>query len=612
MKKQDISNIIKDVRNSHDSWMIQGRIILDGINLDRVEEPVDHTECCFGQWCESNKNKILALPPLEQLEQLHQEFHETYKHLFFDSMRKYNPCTMDQLLERFEALKDTSAEFNTKLNEVEAELFSLSDEGFDELIEKSIRSYEQNIKNNSSECSSKCSSNNKASDESADEATINEVTENETTEVNADIEFEDPNSEIEFEEFQLDDTDTISPNNEKSSKEGQDMQDIDINEYEVIDQNPFDELESVNPVIIKPQNNLDKLSKKDEPIEVSEKVSFAKPDQSKIKNADVLLELVQPMNRMISLKEQNIIQLKEEKELTKLELAHIESTQDLTQKSLDQLEKYFILKQQEIDVEQENNSNFLDFKNKAKTEIEEELTEIKDKKSSLKNDIQDLEKKNVEDDIKLEETNKKGVIEKQFEELKRNKNISLNDLLDHKKVRENDLAKLKEQVLLIEEEISEVNDNIDKKQKDLLDLEEKESLKNSERNKQKEEIAIVQAERNETITNIQKEFDSLDEDQQVKQIELDTINFQVEELNKNNSLVESNNSDEIKDLVLQQEKKQEKLSETEKLKQSKQSEITDIDLRIVAVERSLEKLKLESADEADDSIIKDEELLAVD
>ncbi len=90
---------------------------------------------------------------------------------------------------------------------------------------------------------------------------------------------------------------------------------------------------------------------------------------------------------------------------------------------------------------------------------------------------------------------------------------------------------------------------------------------------------------------MQKELDQLSDQEQIKRTELDTINFQVEELNKSNASILETNTEELIDLELQQERKREKLLETEDSKSSKLAEIKDIDIRIAGAERSLADLK---------------------
>ena len=584
MEKKEIISIIKDVRISQDSWLNQGRIILEGINLDRIEAPVEHTDTEFGQWCITNQDKMYSFLKFNDLQELHESFHQTYSNLFYDSIRKYNPSTIDQLQERFESLKSDSNDFHAKLDEIEAELYNISDESLSDLVTKSISDFNDLTTAESLDQVDVSVSDKEESDVSTDE----DCSEGQDVENNQDLAVEQT--------VQSDkEPDPISSEiANQSDDEG--LQVVDINNLDN-HQNPFDELETVMPMKDLPQNNLAKVILQDEPVENSILKTINKKSKSKSGNEALISSAVPSSKRLISLKEQNIVQLNQEKELTKLELVHIENTQNHTQQSIEQLEQYYTLKQEEIKLEQSNTVEFLDFKSNAKVKIEAELVDIEAKKDSLLNDIKELEEQTIKEVLELNDRDKDDSIDKQFEELKQNKNKTLTELKDSKKEKESEIIKLTEQLLLLEDEVVVMEEDIDIKQKDLLDLEEKESLRNEDRSKQQLEREKGQQERDKTILNLEEELDLLTDDEQIKLNELSTFEFQIEELNKNNLSVEEAYSDELKNLETQQEHKHKKLLEIEKSKASKQTEITDIDLRIIAVERSLEKLKLDQSEE---------------
>jgi len=591
MEKQEIISFIEDVRVSHDDWLEQGKIILDGLNLDRLEEPVRYSECDFSHWCASNKNKVSAFSWFEELQQLHEQLHKTYSDLFYDSMRKYNPKTMGELLELFESLKSESVLFKNKLDEIESELYKISFDSFNDLVEKSESDHVTQAVENSAVKTDEDISHNIVEDAAHKIVKVSDV-------------------------IELIDADSSDTTNNKISEDivtdflaiklvadSQAMQDIDICLHDE-KQNPFDELESLEP--IKSVEQHDSIKMDDEVVAELEVEDIA-PLTTDAKDVIQSLNASANINRQISLKEQSLVQLKQEKELSKLELSHLDETQKLTQKSVEQLEQYYSLKQEEIESEQTDNGGFIEFKTQEKQQVEDELTDIEEKKSVLKNDIEDLEKQNIEDQLEQERKQKETSIVKQFEELKLNKNKHLKELQEHKKVRENDLTKLKEQKLLLEGELSGMEEDIDRKQKDLLDLDGKEQLKNEERAVQRAEQEEIQQQRTDTIIDKQKELVQLSDEEQVKQNKIDTINFQVEELNNDNELMVETNSDELKELELQQKQKRGKLLETEKLKSTKQAIISDIELHIQSAERSLEKLKVDQdqseADQSDSELV---------
>lgn len=551
MEKKEIIRVILDVRASHVVWVKQGKIILNGVNLDTLQEPAEYSECEFSHWCESNKSNVSAFSWFKELQKAHQKLHQSYSDLFFGSMRKYKPKTMNELMEDFEALESASTAFKQKLDEVESEVYQMSDVSFNNLVTKSLFYDEV---------------------ESVNVSDVN---------VSKPIDIED----------------TLTPETKvletKQQDDSQEMESVDINQYDSY-QNPFHELESISTITEVKQTDSDKEKDKDKveaedlDAESAGDISAAVTDN---KDVNPVKLSASSANRHVSLKEQSIIQLQQEKEFSKLELAHLEETQKLTQQSVEQLEQYYALKQQEIELEQLDNGGFIEFKANAKKQAEDELADIEEKKSTLKHDITDLAKQNVEDQLEQEEDQKEVSIEKQFEELKLNKAKNLKELQEHKEVRKKDLVELREQVLLLEEELSDMDQDIDIKQQAILDLEEKEQLKNEERSIQLIEQEKIQQERNASIIDMQKELDQLSDQEQIKRTELDTINFQVEELNKSNALILETNTEELKDLELQQEQKREKLLETEDSKSSKLAEIKDIDIRIADAERSLADLK---------------------
>ena len=547
MEKKSIISAIHDVRTSHVLWVKQGKIIVDGVNLDTLQEPTEFSECEFTLWCESNKSNVSAFSWFKELQQIHQKLHQSYSDLFFGSMRKYKPKTMNELMEGFESLKSESTSFKEKLDKVESELYQMSDVSFNNLVTKSLF-YDE-----------------------IESVNVSDVNVSKPTDIEEPLTAE---------------TEVLET---KQLGDDQKMQVVDINRYDS-HRNPFDELESMRTITEVTQSD---SAKEKEKVEDSDAESAGDISAAVTDNKDVnpIKLSASGVNRHVSLKEQSIIQLQQEKEFSKLELAHLEETQKLTQQSVEQLEQYYALKQQEIELEKLDNGEFIEFKANAKKQAEDELADIEEKKSTLKHDITDLAKQNVEDQLEQEEDQKEVSIEKQFEELKLNKAKNLKELQEHKEVRKKDLVELREQVLLLEEEISDMDQDIDIKQQAILDLEEKEQLKNEERSIQLIEQEKIQQERNASIIDMQKELDQLSDQEQIKRTELDTINFQVEELNKSNALILETNSEELKDLELQQERKREKLLETEDSKSSKLAEINDIDIRIADAERSLVDLK---------------------
>ena len=515
MQKQEIINILQDVRDSNKEWIKQGKIIVDGMNLDLLEEPVDAEDSDFSKWCDLNEDKVSSFSWFEELQLKQQEIHEAYSDLFFGCMRKYKPKTRNELMDDYELLCTKTELFKDTLNDIESQVNEMSDKDFDDSMTNS------------------------------------------ETEV----------SEVE----QENDTDT------------EEMQTINIDK--------FDDSQNSEPETIALHESVDEEIK-----DTMEDVDSSIFDKN-LDEVNLAAKSLANASRKISLKEQSIVQLQQEKELSKLELSHIEETQKLTKQSIEQLDEYYTLKQEEIELEKTDNAGFIEFKTNAKKQAEADITAIEEKRLSLTKSITDLEELNHDEQLKQEENKKEVHVEEQLEELKSNKITSLKAFKESKKARENDLEKLKEQVLLLEEELSDMESDIEKKELDIAELEEKEQLKKEERLERQAEYEKAVEERNISILDMQKEIDDLSEEDKLKNTELQTINFQVEELKKSNIVVNETHAEELRDLEIQQQSKREKLKKADDLKSAKLDEIKDLDIRITGLERSIENLKSESNEE---------------
>ncbi len=309
MNKLEIIYILQSVRDSHSFYLNDGQVLIDGINLDRLEEPVKCEDCHFSHWCEEHQNEISAFPWFQELKENHIELHNKFSVLFFESMRKYNPKTFDQLLVRFETLKSEANTFNGKLDDIETELHIMTDDEFTKIVS-------------------------------------NETAENEQEMKSIDIE-------------QYDDNDVANLDKES-------LKQVEVDTSVTLKQD------------IKSQDN---------------KVVRSEPSAHEYEESTNTIMDSETSSKHITLKEQNIVQLQQKKELSQLELVHLEETQKLTLQSAEQLEQSYCLKQQEIELEQKDNEGLIAFKDNARNEVLDNLNEITEIKLGLKDFIHDLETK---------------------------------------------------------------------------------------------------------------------------------------------------------------------------------------------------------------------------
>lgn len=488
MDKQEIISILQQARVSHGFMLNDAQVLIDGINLDTIEEPIKCEDCQFSQWYVENDSKVHAFTWFQELKESHINVHNKFSVLFFESMRKFRPKTIDQLLVRFEAFKSEADLFNTKLDDIEEELEHMPDSEFNKLI------------------------------------------------------------------LNLPSTDDES------------FQKIDIEEYEYDTSTQSSSSEEGNSSDAKGQ----------EPDSVEFSVSRKNSESEGIH---------------ITLKERNIVQLQQDKELSQLEFVHLGNTQKLNLQSADQLEQSYILKQQEIDIDKCENENLLSLKNNNRKDVLTSLNEIAETKHNLKDLIEDLQMKSSEAQLKRERDISSISITKQFEDLKHNKNKDLTTLLQHLELRKVDLQQLKSQLLLVEEEIADMETEKSKKQQDMSDLETKEQVKMEQNNKQLGELQKLGDERQNSINARQKELDVFHKHGRQKQKDLELINLDIQELQKNHELTDKASSNELLDLQQQHQERRDKVEEIDRLKGSKQVEINEIDKSIERAERILDKLK---------------------
>ena len=530
MDKQEIISILQQARVSHDILLNDGQVLIDGINLDKVEEPIKCDDCQFSHWYVEHESKISAFTWFQELKETHINLHNKFSVLFFESMRKYSPKTLDQLLVRFEALKSEADLFNAKLDEVEEELEHMPDTEFSKFV--------------SSQPTTDDNSFQKIDIEEYEDALV----------VDEQLELVK-----ELDEENVKHTSAHSSNSEEG------------NSSDTNGQEPVSAELTISDMGI-PKNNL------------SDTKNYSKNQSVSNKNPE-------SADIHITLKERNIVQLQQEKELSQLELVHLENTQKLNVQSAEQLEQSFILKLKEIEIDKNDNDNLLAFKNNTRKDALTGLNEITDTERNLKNLIEDLQMKSEEAQLKQERDISNISITKQFKDLKHNKNKDLNTLLQHLELRKVDLQQLKSQLLLVEEEIADMEMEKLKKQQDMSDLEAKEHVKMEQNNQQLAEQQKLEDERQNSINARQKELDVFLKLDRQKQRDLESIDFEIQELQKNNKLSDKASSNELEDLQQQHQERDDKVEEIDRLKESKQAEINEIDKNIEKAERSLAKLK---------------------
>ena len=83
MKKSNILKSLQQAKPDHIKWIKQGYKLLEGEPQEKLQKPIDCTNCAFGKWYYSEGFKLINIPVLKDIEQLHQEIHKTYTALYY-------------------------------------------------------------------------------------------------------------------------------------------------------------------------------------------------------------------------------------------------------------------------------------------------------------------------------------------------------------------------------------------------------------------------------------------------------------------------------------------------------------------------------------------------
>lgn len=623
MTKQEIIKTIHNIRISHAAWASQEKVIIDAINLDQLIEPDDYLSSELYTWLDKNKKNLLCFSWYQEFKEIHAKLHHNYSKLFYATLRKYNPQTREELASDFKLLEADLLDFNNKIFDIDNQINAMSEVGYLDTVLKSNAEFRKNKVTDENDIEIDKSENNQykpiyktnldetndsdkagllskieaididetdykivsVTDAEVEVETEDAVEETKTAEAEIEADLEEIKSEDEIETEKIKDEKietTFESNNEALEK-------IDINEYlEETDNIP----ESLHDNTLTDKKSTLVGSSTESTIDAE----LMNNDHSDPKIIRKVLNAAGNLTKHISLKEQSLEQLLKEKELSELEFKHLEETENLSRQGLDQLHKNIALKKQEFELEHLDNLKLLELNTEERDKTQNILNDIEDNKTTLKNEIVELEHQNVEDQLNIEDFQQTTEIEKQFETLKRNKNIDLNSLEEHLALRKNDHEKLKKQLSLLEEDISEIEGELSSKKKSILEIEEKEQIKIVERSDELKGKENLINQRIETIKEKQNKLDQISNEVELARKELRDFNIHLEKINKTIEFSEKDNKAEITNLEQQQIRKKENLSITEENKAQKQHEVEEIQDKLKVVEKALKELQTDNID----------------
>ncbi|MGK0271841.1 MAG: hypothetical protein ACI88H_002507 [Cocleimonas sp.] len=83
MNKAQIIKHLHQARPEHVLWVKEGRKLVKGIAEDQIIKPQQCAACNFTRWYETEGHKLVNVPQLRDLQELHHDIHSAYTSLYF-------------------------------------------------------------------------------------------------------------------------------------------------------------------------------------------------------------------------------------------------------------------------------------------------------------------------------------------------------------------------------------------------------------------------------------------------------------------------------------------------------------------------------------------------
>ena len=92
MNKSQILTILQQAKPDHIEWIKQAHKLLANHPQDKINKPVAYDACLLGKWHAQEGFKLVNIPQLSQLEDLHKEVHNLYTALYYTTFdRRIKP-----------------------------------------------------------------------------------------------------------------------------------------------------------------------------------------------------------------------------------------------------------------------------------------------------------------------------------------------------------------------------------------------------------------------------------------------------------------------------------------------------------------------------------------
>ena len=83
MNKAQIIQHLHQARPEHVLWVKEGRKLVKGLPEKQIRKPLSCDACNFTRWYEIEGHKLVNIPQLKAVQELHHEIHTAYTSLYF-------------------------------------------------------------------------------------------------------------------------------------------------------------------------------------------------------------------------------------------------------------------------------------------------------------------------------------------------------------------------------------------------------------------------------------------------------------------------------------------------------------------------------------------------
>ncbi len=119
MNKSQIIKNLRQAKPEHIEWIRQGQKLVKGLPQDQIKKPGDSHVYGFGKWYKDEGYKLVNIPQLKALDDLHQDIHKAYTALYYITFDRRKKPRATLITDGMEVPVDETPFRRKKLKELE-------------------------------------------------------------------------------------------------------------------------------------------------------------------------------------------------------------------------------------------------------------------------------------------------------------------------------------------------------------------------------------------------------------------------------------------------------------------------------------------------------------